>query len=756
MQHLYTCVFLCFFLFSIPLSAQRVVTAPGTFTDAVYVPARDRLYAVTSESGTPANSLCLIDQATGAILESYSVGLNPTQVVATSSGDYLYLGFAGEGRVRRFSLRTNSVDLDFSLGGEEDFDGPYFADDLLPLRGSDDLLAVARGRNYQYPRAAGVVVFDQGIQRQYVPTDQPAANYLTYTDLDRYILGYDNEVYSGLQGYAVTDFSLSPVQYYGSFFYSAGALEYTDGYLYGPTGAIASVNEGAPTAIPGIGLVDVYDYYGVAVEALPETNRIYYLGTAYNDRLILVTYNLEDKSYITTIDLLPFDRTESGRGGKQLLRLGNAETLAFVTADNRLGIVTLCASAESAPPPPYEGRTTFCPGDSLLLTVSDDLLGPGETVLWSDGQTGDSIFVSEVGEYAYRVLDASGCPGPASEFFYVEEVYYGLDAPYIQPALSQVICTGSVINLRAEYGYGATVIWNTGDTTPVLTVTEPGTYVAYGINEEVGCRSYPSESIEITALAIEAPAAPVVEQGLYIDTCTTDLVDLSVDRDDLYYYWTADFFGYNQEVEGDNQISVYPYYERPTLFTVQARDENGCLSPVTSGQVTFRALPGTPTIQYNEATTTLASDLSGPLYWYREDVYEGESLGRYYRPRRNGFYSARKKGPFCLSEPSNLVSVGGVTTAVYDTELSEQVRVFPNPAHETVNVSVGSGLVYNLSSGLMEYRLFSTAGALITTGTLDPQVPSTPISVAGLPAGMYTLTLATREGTMLRKRITVM
>ena len=756
MQHLYTCVLLCFFLLSIPLTAQRVVTAPGTYADLTYVPARDRLYAVTPESGSPANSLCLIDQATGAILESYAVGLNPTQVVATTSGDYLYLGFAGEGRVRRFSLLTNSIDQDFSLGGEESFDGPYYAADILPLRNSDDLVAVARSGNYSSPRGTGVVLFEDGVQRPYVAGEFPPSTSLVYTDQDQLILGYENEYYYQFQGFAVTDFSLSPTDTYGDFYESSGQLEYTDGRIYTPSGLIARVNQGVPRLVAGLSLDGLYPYNGLAVEAVPEADRIYYLGTGWErNRLTLSVYELSSETHLGSLDVAPFSNELEWTGGKALVLLGNATSMAFLSSDNGLGIVNLCNSGAITPPPPYTGPSSFCPGDSLLLTLPSESLGADETILWSTGQTADSIYVTEAGEYSYRIVDATGCPGPSSDYFYIDINNYNLDPPIVYEPITDVLCKGTTVDLQAYFYYGPTIVWSTGDTTPVLTVTEAGTYVAYGINE-YGCLSYPSEPLEITALDLPAPEAPVVEQGSYIDTCATDLVDLSVDRDDLFYYWSTDNGGFFQEGEGSNVISVYPQYGQPTSYTVRAEDENGCISPVSTTQITFRALPGTPTIQYNEATTTLASDLSGPLYWYREDVYEGESLGRYYRPRRNGFYTARKKGPYCLSEPSNLISVGGVTTAIYDTELSEQVRVFPNPAHETVNVSVGSGLVYNLSAGLMEYRLFNTAGALITTGMLDPQVPSTPIPVAGLPAGMYTLTLATREGTMLRKRITVM
>ncbi|PPK88157.1 hypothetical protein CLV84_1122 [Neolewinella xylanilytica] len=756
MKHLFTLFFLCL---SLSGFSQRVVTAPGSFRDLVYVEARDRLYALQVSDNNAGSALCLIDRESGAILESYPIGLDPTRVVATSSGDYLYVAFASENRVRRFSLLTNSIDLDFSLGGEESFDGPFFAEDILPIRGSDDLLAVARGSYYTYPSGAGIALFDRGLQLPNVPTERPAGNTLVYTDQDATILAFENQLYYQLQRLAVTTGGLDrTASYDGLYTNNSARLEYAAGQLYAPNGGIAQIAEGVPGFFSVLSLEGLNQSGNLAVEAAPEENRLYYLGSGtFSGRLSISVFDLPSQTYVSTIELDPYALSYNWQGGSVLEKLGESETFAYITDDRVLGIVTLCGSASAEVPPALTGSLTICIGDSLLLTPPSGSLIAGGQVIWSTGATGDSIYVTEADEYSYRLVDPSGCPGPPSPFVYVDQMYYGYEPPYIEEPQTQVLCSGSTVELTAYSPYGFPVVWNTGDTTSVLTVSQAGTYFAYGIIEDNGCLSSPSEAYAFTAVDAAPPAAPVVEQGLFIDTCTTDLVDLSIADGDLYYYWTADYNGYYQELEGSSRIGIYPNYaSTPSPFTVQAMDDNGCLSPITTGQFISRPLPDAPTIQYNEATTTLASTLSGPLYWYHEDVFEGETTGRYYRPQRNGFYTARKKGPYCLSEPSNLVSVGGVSTAVYDEVLSEQVRIFPVPARESVNVSIGSGLVWTLAPGLMDYQLFNHAGALITTGKLDPRVPQTPISVAGLPAGMYVLTLATREGQLLRKRITVM
>ena len=159
-------------------------------------------------------------------------------------------------------------------------------------------------------------------------------------------------------------------------------------------------------------------------------------------------------------------------------------------------------------------------------------------------------------------------------------------------------------------------------------------------------------------------------------------------------------------------------------------------------------------IQYNEVTNTLASSRPGPLLWYYQDVLEGESAGRYYRPRRNGFYTARVKGERCLSDVSNLASVGGVTTGVADEEASRHILVYPNPAREVIYVNVTDQLRRELPRGTLTYGLYTAAGHLVRSGSLDPVQGS--IAVGDLPAGTYLLTFESAGKAVLRKRVAVL
>ncbi len=261
--------------------------------------------------------------------------------------------------------------------------------------------------------------------------------------------------------------------------------------------------------------------------------------------------------------------------------------------------------------------------------------------------------------------------------------------------------------------------------------------------------------MEISAVDAVPPPAPTVEQGLVIDTCTLRPIELSVSDFAQEYFWTFENAYTEQSSTASDAITVYPNYE-PIQFTVRTKYFNDCLSPPTRGRLTFLSPPDAPSIQYDAATTTLAASVAGPILWYYQDELEAETPGRYYKPKYNGFYTARVKGPSCLSDFSNQVVVGGITTAVRDEEASAQVRIFPVPSRDVVHVTIDAGLVHQLPQGMLEYQLFASNGQRVAGGQLDPRLPGTPIPVAGLPAGLYLLTFEHQGKAVLRKRVTVL
>lgn len=751
MKQLSTLLFTLSFVLS--LGAQRVIPVTGTYSDIAYVPSRDALYAVRPAAATEqANTLCRIDPQTGAVLQSIYVGEDPDRVVATTSGNYLYISFRGEATIRRFDVSSGEIDLSFSPGGIESNTGPYFVDDLLPIRGSDDLLAVARRNDCCYPRQEGVVLFDRGRQLPAKTANERSSNFLAYTDLDDVIIGASPEIDYALRRMEITDQGVAmPQEFYLEAVFTS-RIEYADGRLYEGNGQVARLENGFPIYV-GYAYTYLQNYSGqIATEPVPAANRIYYLGQNGNGRLELVEVNA------TTLEVLKQYQLSTQRysytGGRALERLQSDDHLAFLTGDGQLGLVTLCTSTLTTVPPPYAGPSFICFDDSLRITAPVGELAAGQDILWSNGKMGTSIFVANEGEYSYQIVDAGGCPGPASEVFYLNRESSRFDAIPIAEPITDVICRGGSLELRPQYEYGTSVVWNTGDTTPVLTVTEPGNYRAAFITD-YGCPSEFSEPFTVTALDEPAPAAPVVDQGTRIDTCTNNALLLSVSGNAPQYYWSGSPYGGYEA--GYGSFVLYGDPSQPSEFSVFAEGFNGCLSATTTGTVIFRRVPDAPFIQFNESTGTLASNLRGPLLWYYQDELEGESSGRFYKPQRNGFYTARLKGTDCPSEPSNEVSVTGiVTTATRDEEYSRRVQIYPNPVSDRIYVSFEGSLAAELARRELDYQLFSVSGALVSRGVIDPHAKNTPIAVNDLASGVYVLTFVTEGRAILRKRVTIM
>ncbi|TNF47856.1 MAG: T9SS type A sorting domain-containing protein [Bacteroidetes bacterium] len=66
-------------------------------------------------------------------------------------------------------------------------------------------------------------------------------------------------------------------------------------------------------------------------------------------------------------------------------------------------------SSPAAPTITPSGSTVFCDGDEVTLTSST-----GDTYLWSNGETTQSITVSSSGTFSVMITDASGCSSPNS------------------------------------------------------------------------------------------------------------------------------------------------------------------------------------------------------------------------------------------------------------------------------------------------------------------------------------------------------
>jgi PKD repeat protein len=190
------------------------------------------------------------------------------------------------------------------------------------------------------------------------------------------------------------------------------------------------------------------------------------------------------------------------------LRVANAygnDTIiksAYITV-NAIPVATVSAS----------GPTTFCPGDSVILTSS-----PGSSYLWSNSLTSSSIKVSASGNYSVKVSGPTGCSSTSA---ITGVTVHPVFTAVITPNGPTTFCQGDSVTLTSNTG--SSYSWSNSSTAQFIKVYTPGTYsvTTADIN---GC-SVSTDSVTITVNP--NPAIPSVSTNGTTDLCLGDTVILT-------------------------------------------------------------------------------------------------------------------------------------------------------------------------------------------------------------------------------------
>jgi hypothetical protein len=140
------------------------------------------------------------------------------------------------------------------------------------------------------------------------------------------------------------------------------------------------------------------------------------------------------------------------------------------------------------------GPAIICPGQSVELSAP-----AGFNYLWSNGETSQSISVSNTGMYNVMVSEAN------SNCFEITQSVQVTSNPDQTPVISAVgetkFCEGNSVNITGPDGF-STYIWSNGATTQNITATESGSYI---LTIEGICQQYSSTPITVTVLNSETP-----------------------------------------------------------------------------------------------------------------------------------------------------------------------------------------------------------------------------------------------------------
>jgi hypothetical protein len=144
---------------------------------------------------------------------------------------------------------------------------------------------------------------------------------------------------------------------------------------------------------------------------------------------------------------------------------GQVDTYTDIAADQQINLVEGQCITPSVAITSSHNFFPCYPGEAITLTASG-----GGSYLWDSGEQSASITVDEPGYHTVTVDGGSACSTTASAFI---TNYQGF-VPSITANGDLTFCEGQSLTLTASSS--GNYVWNTGETTPSITVTDSGYY----------------------------------------------------------------------------------------------------------------------------------------------------------------------------------------------------------------------------------------------------------------------------------------
>jgi hypothetical protein len=215
--------------------------------------------------------------------------------------------------------------------------------------------------------------------------------------------------------------------------------------------------------------------------------------------------------------------TNAGTSTSSTLAITSTDTVYLTaTLGNCQRSDTLIATFTQAPQVDLGPPQSLC--GSQALTLVNLLAQPGDSYLWSNSSTNDSLTVTTDGTYTLTIT-RGGCTATGTVVIspgVAPSVFLGNDA---------ALCSGVNLTLDAGAGF-ASYLWNDGTTNQTLTTNGPGIYFVTVTNAG-GCSA--TDSIEITPLAAPAPFSLGADQTI----CPNQPVTLTAGTGYTSYLWST-------------------------------------------------------------------------------------------------------------------------------------------------------------------------------------------------------------------------
>ncbi|MDR2204732.1 MAG: gliding motility-associated C-terminal domain-containing protein [Flavobacteriaceae bacterium] len=263
-----------------------------------------------------------------------------------------------------------------------------------------------------------------------------------------------------------------------------------------------------------------------------------------------------------------------------------------------------------------------CDGQSVTLDAGN--FPAGTTFLWNTGETTQTIIVSSSGIYSVVVTSPEGCTA-------TDEINVTIENVFVDFGEDIRICDGQPVTIGVlNYPAGSTFIWNTGETSPEITVSSTGTYTLT-ITSPNGCTATDEIFISIETIAVDL--------GADIEVCYGQSVTL-----DAGNFPAGTTFLWNTG-ETSQTITV----TETDTYSVTVSYPSGC-SATDEILVNFIKAPEIISIEITGNTVTINVAGGKPPYEYSLDGISWQS-SNVFNDIPRGVHTAYVRGSMC---PDNI------------------------------------------------------------------------------------------------------
>ena len=401
---------------------------------------------------------------------------------------------------------------------------------------------------------------------------------------------------------------------------------------------------------------------------------------------------------------------------------------------NSSPITITILNAPTLPTITASGLTSFCQGDSVVLT-SSSVTGN----LWSNGETTPSIVVNTNGNYDVTV--SNGTCSTSSNLVQVNVISFPI-IPTISVSGTTSFCPGETVTLTSSNTNGNS--WNTGETSQSITINTADNYFV-----SVANGSCISNSDPVTVTVFSSPPIPTISVSGPLTFCLSDSVVLT-SSSSIGNTWSTNETTQSISVNSSGSYSV----------SVSNGTCTATSNPITVDVIllpTINSQPSNTQVNIGNQAIFTTSANGGTYQWQMNNGAGFQNIsngGQFSGATTNTLTVANTT----LSNDNNLfrceitanncstTSNSAILTIINNVGINEYenkniFELYPNPSGDFVN------LKSNLSLFEIKYEIVDNSGRIVLSGVL--QTDNQTIDVTKLSRGIYNLNvIGTNSKTM--------